>query len=125
MDLKRGKTIFLAGFLVLVVVWMIIFVGRIADYRRLSTEYEDAQLTLSALTATTRALATQVVWAASDEAAEKWAYADRKWIKEGDQQIAIVPVEGTPQPQVILQTPTPEPQNQFQIWWELFFSTEP
>jgi len=125
MDLKRGKTIFLIGFLALVVVWMIIFVGRVADYKRLSAEYEDAQLTIAALTATTNALETQVVKAGSDEAVEEWAYEQRKWIREGDQRIAIIPVEGTPESELIIKTPTPEPQNLFRIWWELFFDTKP
>ncbi len=125
MDLKRGKMVFLVGFLALIVFWMIVFVGRIADYQRLSGEYENAQQTLSALTATTGALATQVVWASSDEAVEQWAYNERRWIREGDQRIAIVPVEGTPAPQILIHTPTPEPKNFFRIWWDLFFSTKP
>ncbi len=125
MDLKRGKTLFLLGFLVLVVVWMVVFVGRIADYRRLSADFDDAQHTLIALTATTGALSTQVVWAGSDQAVEQWAYTERKWIREGDQRVAIMPIEGTPAPELLIPTPTPEPENLFQIWWELFFSTKP
>jgi hypothetical protein len=125
MDLKRGKTVFLAGFLALIVVWMVIFVGRIADYKRLSLEYDDAQMTIGALTATTKALATQVVRAGSDEAVIEWAYEQRKWIREGDQRIAVIPVEGTPESQLVIKTSTPEPQNLFRIWWELFFDTKP
>jgi cell division protein FtsB len=125
MDFKRGKTVFLAGLLALVVVWMVIFVGRIADYKRLSQEYEDAQLTIAALAATTNALETEVVRAGSDEAVIEWAYEQRKWIREGDQRIAVIPVEGTPESSLIIKTPTPEPQNLFRIWWELFFNTKP
>jgi cell division protein FtsB len=125
MDVKRGKTVFLVGFLALVVVWMVIFVGRIADYNRLSQEYEDSQMTIAALTATTNALATQVVRAGSDEAVIEWAYEQRKWIREGDQRIAVIPIEGTPESQLVLKTPTPEPENLFRIWWELFFNTKP
>jgi cell division protein FtsL len=125
MDLNRGRTVFLIGFLVLVVVWMVIFVGRIADYKRLSQEFEDAQLTISALTATTSALKTQVVRAGSDEAVIEWAYEQRKWIREGDQRVAVIPIEGTPESNLVLKTPTPEPENTFRIWWELFFNTKP
>ena len=113
------------GFLALVVVWMIIFVGRIADYKRLSQEYEDAQLTLAALEATTNALATEVVRAGSDEAVIEWAYEQRKWIREGDQRIAVLPIEGTPESPLVIKTPSPEPQNLFRVWWELFFNTKP
>ena len=117
--------VFLVGFLALVVVWMVIFVGRIADYNRLSQDYGQAQLTIAALTATTNALATEVVQAGSDQAVIEWAYEQRKWIREGDQRIAVVPVEGTPESALIINTPTPEPQNLFRIWWELFFHTKP
>jgi cell division protein FtsB len=125
MDLKRGRTIFLIGFLVVVVVWMVVFVGRIADYKRLSREYDDAQQTIAALTATTNALKTQVVRAGSDEAVIEWAYEQRKWIREGDQRVAVIPLEGTPESSLVLKTPTPEPENTFRIWWELFFHTKP
>ena len=125
MDYKRGKTIFLVGFLALIVVWMVVFVGRIADYKRLAQEYEDAQLTIAALAATTNALETEVVRAGSDEAVIEWAYEQRKWIREGDQRIAVIPVEGTPESSLVIYTPTPEPQNLFKIWWELFFNTKP
>ena len=125
MDLRRGRTIFLIGFLILMVVWMVVFVGRIADYKRLSREFEDAQLTIVALEATTVALETQMARAGSDDAVIEWAYEQRKWIREGDQRVAVIPIEGTPASNLIIRTPTPEPQNLFRIWWELFFNTKP
>jgi hypothetical protein len=125
MELKRGRTIFLVGFLILVVIWMIAFGGRIADLNRLSDEYTKAQETISALTATTRALATGVVRAGSDAAVEEWAYEEGKMIREGDHRVAIVPIEGTPAAPTPFPTPIPEPKNLFQIWWQLFFNTKP
>lgn len=125
MDLKKGRTAFLIGFLALIVVWMIAFGSRIADLNRLSDEFDESQLTISALTATTGALATEVVRAGSDAAVAEWAYNERKWIREGDHRVAIVPLEGTPEVTLLLPTPTPEPENLFRIWWELFFSTKP
>ncbi len=115
----------LIGFLVLIVIWMIAFGARIADLNRLTDEFEKSQLTKSALTATTGALATEVVRAGSDAAVEEWAYNQRKWIREGDHRVAIVPLEGTPEAPVLFSTITPEPENLFRIWWELFFSTKP
>ena len=125
MDLMKGRTVFLMGFLALIVVWMIIFGGRIADLNRLTDEFNQSQLTLSALTATTRALATEIVRADSDAAVEEWAYEQAKMIREGDHRVAVVPVEGTPIAPTPLPTLIPQPQNRFQIWWDLFFNTKP
>jgi hypothetical protein len=125
MNLKKGKTIFLIGFLILIIVWMIMFGGRIADLNRLTDEYNQSQQTIVALTATTRALSTEVVRADSDVAVEEWAYENRKWIREGDHRIAVIPVEGTPVAPTLIPTPTQQPQNLFRVWWELFFDTKP
>ena len=125
MNFKKGKTVFLVGFLLLVIIWMIVFGGRIADLNRLTSEYEQAQETKVALTATTRALSTEVIRAASDAAVEEWAYENRRWIREGDHRIAVVPVEGTPVVPTLIPAVTQEPQNLFRVWWDLFFNTKP
>ncbi len=125
MDLKKGKTIFLLGFLLVLIVWMIIFGGRISDLNRLTNEFEQAQETMVALTATTRALATEMARADSDAAVEEWAYENRRWIREGDHRIAVVPIEGTQVLPTLIPTVTQEPQNMFRIWWDLFFNTKP
>ena len=125
MDLKKGKTILLLGFLLVLVVWMVIFGGRISDLNRLTSEFEQAQETMVALTATTRALATEVVRADSDAAVEQWAYENRRWIREGDHRIAVVPLEGTQILPTLIPTATQQPQNMFRVWWDLFFNTKP
>ncbi len=125
MNLFKGRTVFLVGFLALIVVWMIVFGGRIADLNRLTREYDQSQQTISALTATMSALATEIVRANSDAAVEEWAYEQAKLIKEGDHRVAVVPIEGTPHAPTPLPTPIPQPQNSFRIWWELFFNTKP
>ncbi len=125
MDLKKGKMIFLIGFLGVVVLWMIMFSSRISDLNRLTREYEDAQMTMVAITATTRYLATELVSAESDAAAEEWAYEHRKWIREGDHRVVIIPVEGTPPTASLQATPTPSSEQYFRLWWELYFSGKP
>jgi len=125
MELKKGKTVFLVGFLLILIIWMISFGGRIAELNRLTDEFDQAQETMVALTATTRALSTEVIRAASDVAVEEWAYENRRWIREGDHRIAVVPVEGTPVVPTLIPTVTQQPQNQFRIWWDLFFNTKP
>ncbi|MGB2957023.1 MAG: hypothetical protein WBB64_13780 [Anaerolineales bacterium] len=125
MDLKKGKTIFLLGFLLVLIVWMTIFGSRISDLNRLTNEFEQAQETMVALTATTRALATEMARADSDAAVEEWAYENRRWIREGDHRIAVVPMEGTQVLPTLIPTVTQQPQNMFRIWWDLFFNTKP
>ena len=125
MDFKKGKTVFLVGFLLVLIIWMIIFGGRIAELNRLTDEFDQAQETMVALTATTRALSTEVIRAASDVAVEEWAYENRRWIREGDHRIAVVPVEGTPVVPTLIPTVTQQPQNLFRVWWDLFFNTKP
>ena len=125
MDFKKGKTVFLVGFLLVVIIWMIIFGGRIAELNRLTDEFDQAQETMVALTATTRALSTEVIRAASDVAVEEWAYENRRWIREGDHRIAVVPVEGTPVVPTLIPTVTQQSQNLFRVWWDLFFNTKP
>jgi len=125
MELKKGKTVFLVGFLLILIIWMISFGGRIAELNRLTDEFDQAQETMVALTATTRALSTEVIRAASDVAVEEWAYENRRWIREGDHRIAVVPVEGTPVVPTLIPTVTQQPQNLFRVWWDLFFNTKP
>jgi len=125
MDFKKGKTVLLLGLLLLLIIWMIIFGGRIAELNRLTDEFDQAQETMVALTATTRALSTEVIRAASDVAVEEWAYENRRWIREGDHRIAVVPVEGTPVVSTLIPTVTQQPQNLFRVWWDLFFNTKP
>jgi len=121
----RGRLIVVIVFIVGVVIWMTVFSSRIADLRRLSTEYDQAERTIAALTATTSHLATQVAEAGSDAAVERWAYEERNWIRDGDQRLAIIPIEGTPAAASFQPTPTPTPGNMFQVWWELFFDSGP
>jgi len=125
MELKKGKTVFLVGFLLILIIWMISFGGRIAELNRLTDEFDQAQETMVALTATTHALSTEVIRAASDVAVEEWAYENRRWIREGDHRIAVVPVEGTPVAPTLIPTVTQQPQNLFRVWWDLFFNTKP
>jgi len=70
--------VFLIGFLGLIVVWMIAFGSRIADLNRLSDEFDESQLTISALTATTGALATEIVRAGSDAAVAEFGRHPRR-----------------------------------------------
>ncbi|MEA2007916.1 MAG: hypothetical protein U9O54_02260 [Chloroflexota bacterium] len=121
----NAKYLLLFLFLAILIFWMIVFREQISNLRRLSNEVERAKATESALVTTQQYLSTQSVLAQSGEFAEEWARKNERWIQDGDYRIAIVPVEGTP----IVSTPTPKPTakpaSNFQVWWELFFTTAP
>ena len=128
MEKERGskaKYLLLFIFLAILIFWMIVFREQVLNSRRLADEVEQAKATESALVATQEYLSTQVVLAQSGENVEEWARKSQKWIQNGDNRVAIIPAEGAP----IVATPTPkptaEPASNFQIWWELFFTTAP
>ena len=117
-----GKYLLIFLFLSILIFWMIVFREQITNLRRLSSDLDQAQKTLIALTATQQDLATQVVLAESGGFAEEDARENMKWIQEGDQRIGIIPGEGTPILPTSTPMPTAEPVSNFQEWWELFFA---
>ena len=77
---------------------------------------------ISNLEATQYALETQIAYADSDKAVEEWARTYQRYIQPGDQMIIPVsPVEATRRKSTTMQTPTPSSEDNWQIWWELFF----
>jgi cell division protein FtsB len=112
-------------FLAVLIFWMIVFREQIDSLKRLSTKLEGAEATVSALTATQQALVTEMAFADSDQAVEEWAYRHKKWVRDGDKRIAVIPEEGTPLAPTPTPVPTQEPANNFQLWWELFFRSSP
>jgi cell division protein FtsB len=81
---------------------------------QLSTEYAD-------LEATRIALQTEIAYANSDEAVEKWAREEAGMVQEGDIPIVLLPPAGITPTRAI---PQPTPANRvenWEIWQELFF----
>ena len=74
------------------------------------------------LQGTQSALETQIAYANSDEAVEKWAREEGGMAQSGDVPIVLLPGSD----ESIQPTPTQAPQvvdrvEQWEIWWELFF----
>ncbi len=73
------------------------------------------------LEATQSALETQIAYAESDKAVEEWARTYQRYVQPGDQ--VVIPL--SPQEVTVeinyLETPTPSQEENWQIWWELFF----
>lgn len=73
------------------------------------------------LEATQYALETQIAFADSDKAVEEWARTYQRYIQPGDQVIIpLSPEDITPEVNY-LETPTPSDEENWQIWWEMFF----
>jgi cell division protein FtsB len=93
----------------------------ISEYFSLTDQRNQMTARINNLEATQYALETQIAYADSDKAVEEWARTYQRNIQPGDQMIIPVsPVEAT-QEINYLQTPTPSTEDNWQIWWELFF----
>jgi cell division protein FtsB len=93
----------------------------ISEYFRLTDQRNQMTARISNLEATQYALETQIAYADSDKAVEEWARTYQRYIQPGDQMIIPVsPIEATQEINYV-QTPTPSTEDNWQIWWELFF----
>jgi cell division protein FtsB len=93
----------------------------ISEYFRLTDQRNQMTARINNLEATQYALETQIAYADSDKAVEEWARTYQRDVQPGDQMIIPVsPIEAT-QEINYLQTPTPGSEDNWQIWWELFF----
>ena len=96
--------------------------NRVEELFSLSAERDAMATEVANLLVTQHALETQIEYANSDAAAEKWAREEAFMARPGDQPIIMLPDPNyTPQP-----TPTPEPArvelSNWQVWGLLFFS---
>jgi hypothetical protein len=110
-----------AGIFILVLV-LIEFNSRLEELNRLSDQREEVRAAATQAMQTQLALQTQVAYAGSTAAVEEWARTEGHYVQEGDQ--PVVPVGQPGSEPVIVRTPTPvpTPMENWQVWWELFFS---
>jgi|WetSurMetagenome_2_1015567.scaffolds.fasta_scaffold298723_2 cell division protein FtsB len=93
----------------------------LSQFFQLTDQRNQMDTRIDNLKATQYALATEIAYAKSDKAVEEWARTYQRDIQPGDQAIIpLSPQEITPQTNY-LQTPTPNQEKKWQIWWELFF----
>jgi hypothetical protein len=103
------------------VLWGIGFKNRLTTLRRLTEESEEVQTHVSMLEATQFVLETQIAYATSPAAVEEWAYEEARMVRPGDHLVApISPLESTPTPSVVIESPTESLEN-WQVWMALFF----
>lgn len=108
-----------------IALWIIIdFNGRIQTEQRISAEANQLRVEVTSLAATQSALATELAHVSSDAYVAEWAHSEGRYVRPGEVLVVPVPASAatlTPVPQVVVQ---PTPSSNFQIWWDLFFSSE-
>ncbi len=124
MKVNWRTIIFVLG-MVLIVVLLMDFSRRIEKMDRLAAELESVQAEATSVMETQVGLITQIAFATSDSAVEKWAYEDGKWIKPGEKLVEIIaggepalPVEDASSSEGIVMP-------RWRIWWALFFGDQP
>jgi len=125
-SLKRsGKIVVLLVMMTFLVLVILGFNHRVAQYRQLAEQAERLEASVTMLQQTQLYLETQVAYATSEASVEQWAYQEGRWIREGDH--LIVPYssqELTPTPRPQLQE-TPQDLEIWEIWRILFFEQLP
>jgi cell division protein FtsB len=112
-------------FIILIAVLFIMVMGlnsRISEYFQLTSQKNEMQARIKNLETTQVALKTQLAYSGSDKAVEEWARTYERMIQPGDQVIIPLP-PGNVTPEInYLATTEPEKSENWQIWWDLFFS---
>ena len=73
------------------------------------------------LESTSVALQTQIAYAESDKAVEEWARTYERDVLPGDIPIIPHPLQDVTPEINYVDTPTPDDQEKWRIWWGLFF----
>lgn len=105
------------------------FSSRIRQGQLTTDVREQIEVTISALEAEQIELKQELAFAQSDASVERWAHSQGKLVREGE--VLVIPVPGNP-PVIPQATPTPLPITTptpnipvWELWWSLFFDSEP
>ncbi|MBI5963081.1 MAG: hypothetical protein HY863_06375 [Chloroflexi bacterium] len=115
----RRFAIFLGVFILILLV--IEFNSRLDELNQLNSQREEVRIAATEAMQTEMSLQTQVAYASSTEAVEKWARTEGHYIQEGDQPVIPVGQPGSEPVVVDTPTPMPTPMQNWQEWWNLFF----
>ena len=102
--------------------WMVMdFNNRMAELNRLTGDREYVGTQLGQQIQTQAYLLTQIAFATSEPAVEKWAYEQGHMARPGDNPVVPLPAgQITPTPTPSIQV-TPTKISHWQAWWLLFF----
>jgi len=120
--LKRIKRQWIYVVLLFILFVMVLGLNsRLSEYLRLSSQEEEMGEKIIRLESTRIALETQIAYANSDKAVEEWARTYERKVLPGDQVIIPLPLGDVTQEVNYLPTLNPREQENWQIWWDLFF----
>lgn len=115
----RRFAIFLGIFILILMV--IEFNSRAQELNQLNDQRDEVRISATEARLTEEALITQVAYAESTEAVEKWARTEGHYILDGEQ--PVIPIGQPGSEPAVAATPTsvPTPVPNWQEWWNLFF----
>ncbi len=94
---------------------------RINEYFNVSAQRDKVETEVYQLWMTRESLKTEVAYANSDMAVEKWAREEGKMVRSGDVRVVPLPQAGfTPTVPVEIK-PTPQYHQNWEYWWAIFF----
>jgi hypothetical protein len=107
--------------IMLLAMFMIEFNSRLEEMNRVTGQLEQSRAIATQAMQTQMALQTQVAYAESDAAVEKWARTEGHYLQEGDQ--SVIPLGQPGSDPVVANTPvpTPTPLEKWEVWRILFF----
>ncbi len=120
--ISSGKKALAVVGLILIAYLLLDMNHRVEEYLRLSAERDTMATQVAVLQTTEQAIQTQIAFANSDAAVEKWAREEAFMARSGDHPIIMLPDKSyTPQPtpQVVA---TREVLQNWQVWAAVFFN---
>jgi len=96
--------------------------SRLSEFFQLTSQRKEMQTRIKNLESTQVALQTQIAYSGSDKAVEEWARTYERMVQPGDQVIIPLPPKDVTPEINYLATSVPEKSENWQIWWDLFFS---
>jgi cell division protein FtsB len=94
---------------------------RVTEYFQVSAQRDKMETQVYDLWLTREALKTEVAYANSDAAVEKWAREEGKMVRPGEVRVVPLPQEGFTPTVSVEDQPTPEYHEDWEYWWAIFF----
>jgi len=116
----RRVAAFLGVFILILLV--IEFNSRLEELNRLNDQREEVRGVATQAMQTQLALQTQLAFSKSTAAVDEWARTEGHYVKDGDQPVIPISQPGSEPVIVATPPPVPTPMQNWDVWWNLFFS---